>query len=161
MGSLSTFQSSMPPFMFQTYSKPRPVSIAAAVVLRTPAPCTLEARPSSESVVSRGGDVTAPQPELPDELVWRAAGDAHASAVDAVEVVGGAEADQVGRIVASSLRTGLDVVRVHRRPAAAWDPAEVLVAGADAALQRVRLLQLLSPGFYEVLRQRHQALSSR
>src|SRR5438132_2973368 len=105
--------------------------------------------------------VTAPQAELPDELVRRRAGDAHAAAVDAVEVMGGAEADQIRGVIASALGTGLDVVRVHCRPAAARDLAEVLVAGADTPLQRVRLLQLLSPDLHEVLRQRHQALSSR
>src|SRR5207245_9681234 len=52
---------------------------------------------------SRRVDIAAPQAELPGELVRRRAGDWHAAAVDAVEVVGGAEADQVRRVVASSL----------------------------------------------------------
>ena len=104
------------------------------------------------SVISSGGDVTAPQAELPDDFVWRAAGDAHAAAVDAEEVVGGAEADQVLRVVASSLRARDDVVRVHRRPAAAGNLAEVPVTGANAPLQRVRLLELRFPGLDEVLR---------
>src|SRR6266404_4041094 len=76
-------------------------------------------------------------------------------------MVGGAEADQVFRVVASSLRQGNDVVRVHRRPAAARDLAEVVVAGADAALQRVRQLEQRPPGLDEVLRQRYQALARR
>src|SRR2546421_638053 len=48
--------------------------------------------------------VAAPQAELPGELVRRLAADAHAAAVDAEEVVGGAEADQVPGVVGSSLR---------------------------------------------------------
>src|SRR6267378_8632659 len=116
-------------------------------------------RKSSESVVSRGGDVTAPQAELPEELVRSRAGDAHAAAMNAVQVVSCTETDQVLGVVAASLRARLDVVRVHRRPAAARDLAEVPVAGADAALQRVRLLELLSPRVHEVLRQHHKAFS--
>ena len=36
-GRFCSFQSSIPPFMFETCSNPRPVRMAAAVVLRTPA----------------------------------------------------------------------------------------------------------------------------
>src|SRR6267143_4789348 len=113
----------------------------------------------AEVQLSRGGDVTAPEAELPDELVRSRAGDAHAAAMNAVQVVSGTEADQVLGVVAASLRARLDVVRVHRGPAAARDLAEVPVTGADAALQRVRLLELLSPRVHEVLRQRHKAFS--
>jgi len=38
------------------------------------------------------------------------------------QVVGGAEADQVGGIVASAVRTKVDVMEVHRRPDAAHAP---------------------------------------
>src|SRR5467141_3625857 len=109
--------------------------------------------------ISGSGHVTGAQAELPDELVRSRAGDAHAAAMNSVQVVSGTEADQVLGVVAASLRARLDVVRVHRRPAAARDLAEVPVAGADAALQRVRLLELLSPRVHEVLRQRHKAFS--
>src|SRR5467141_717772 len=110
-------------------------------------------------VVSSGGHVTAPEAELPEELVRSRAGDAHAAAMNAVQVVSGTEADQVLGVVAASLRARLDVVRVHRGPAVARDLAEVPVAGADAALERVRLLELCPPRVHEVLRQRHEAFS--
>src|SRR5712664_2760771 len=110
-------------------------------------------------VVSSRGHVTAAEAELPDELVRSRAGDAHAAAMNAVQVVSGTEADQVLGVVAASLRARLDVVRVHRGPTAARDLTEVPVPGADAALQRVRLLELLSPRVHEVLRQRHKAFS--
>src|SRR6267378_4512496 len=109
--------------------------------------------------VSGSGHVTAAQAELPDELVRSRAGDAHAAAMNSVQVVSGTEADQVLGVVAASLRARLDVVRVHRGPAAARGLAEVPVVGADAALQRVRLLELLSPRVHEVLSQRHKAFS--
>src|SRR5712664_2862207 len=109
--------------------------------------------------ISGSGHVTAAQAELPDELVRSRAGDAHAAAMNSVQVVSGTEADQVLGVVAASLRARLDVVRVHRGPAAARDLAEVPVANADAARQRVRLLELCPPRVHEVLRQRHEAFS--
>jgi len=47
-------------------------------------PWTDEVVEGAEVQVSRGGHVTAPQAELPDELVRRRTGNAHAAAVDAV-----------------------------------------------------------------------------
>jgi len=62
-----------------------------------------------------------------------------APAVDPIQVVGSAQADQVPFVVAPALRARFDVMRVHRRPAAARDLAEVPVAGANPPLQRLRL----------------------
>ena len=69
-----------------------------------------------------------PDAELPAELVGCEPGDANEAAVYAVEVVRGAERDQVRWLVAPALGAELDVVRVGRRRAAARDLTEAAVA---------------------------------
>src|SRR6185295_13597981 len=71
------------------------------------------------------------QPEFPDQRVGRRAGDAHSSRVDAVQVVGGAEADLVGVVVSSTVRAVLDVVTMSGGTATARDQAAVAVASED------------------------------
>src|SRR5581483_3655676 len=49
------------------------------------------------------GQVTVLQPELPDEAVGRGPGDAQEAAVDAAEVVRGADGDEIRRVVGASV----------------------------------------------------------
>src|SRR6266850_2343962 len=106
----------------------------------------------------RRGRVAPPQPEFPDEGIGRPAGHPYAPAVDPMQVVGCAEADQVPFAVRPSLRARFDVVRVHRHPAAARDLAKVPVASADPPVQRPRPRQKVLVRLDEVLRQGDEAL---
>src|SRR5512147_2115666 len=82
--------------------------------------------------------------ELPDELVWGAAGEADPAAVDAVEVMGNADADDVPGVVGAALGDGDDVVAVAGEATAARHLA-VLVAPASLLLGRAALLHRRSP----------------
>src|SRR5215468_2115438 len=73
-------------------------------------------------------------------------------------MVGSAEADQVPFVVGPSLRLRDDVVRVHRRPAAAGDLAVVAVAVADLLLERPGPLQEVLVRADEVRREADQAV---
>ena len=79
--------------------------------------------------------------------------------MDPEQVVGGAQADQVGGVVASPLRTKVDVVDMHRRPAAARDLAAVPVAREDPAPGRLDLPHVRLPDLDEVRRHPQDALS--
>jgi hypothetical protein len=81
--------------------------------------------------------------------------------MDAVEVVGGAEAGEVGRRVIATAGAEADVVDVERRAAAAGDLAEIAVAREDPLLDGVPLFELGSPGVDEVLRDPSEALVER
>jgi hypothetical protein len=71
--------------------------------------------------------------------------------VHAVQVVRGAEAREVRRVVAPAVRLVDEVVRLRRRAAAARHLAPAAVAREDAAVRRAARLQRLLPRRDEVL----------
>jgi hypothetical protein len=99
-----------------------------------------------------------PTSQLPRQPVRRPPVDADEPAMNAVQVVRGAERDEVRRLVAPAARAEQHVVRVHRRPAAAGDLAEALVAIDHALLRSGSGRELLLPSVDEVLRHPHAAL---
>src|SRR5512140_1336211 len=109
----------------------------------------------------RSGPRPRPDPaaEDPGERVRRAAGDAQPAAVDAAEVVEGAEADEVLRLVAAAVRPELDVVRVRRAPAAPRHLAEAPVPDPHVARASPPRLGEPPPGLDEVPRDDREAPS--
>src|SRR6267378_1766360 len=82
--------------------------------------------------ISGSGHVTAAQAELPDELVRSRAGDAHAAAMNSVQVVSGTEADLRRAGVDAQLFPGVvadvGVAQVHR-PASDGQGVQALAEG--------------------------------
>src|SRR4051812_39300795 len=101
----------------------------------------------------------APEPEFPDQLVGGASGDSHESVVDAEQVVSGADAEQVGIVVAAALSAIFDVMDMRGGPAAAPDLAAVAVAAEDSVAAGPSLLDVGLPDRDEVRRHLHQALA--
>jgi len=114
------------------------------------------------SQLDRGGHfaaMDAAEPEFPDQLVGRPAGDPHPVLVDAEEMMSGAEAEQVRLVVVAAMRPILDVMHVRGGPAAARNLTAVAVAKEDPLPLRHALLELLLPDGSEVPSQLHQAHS--
>src|SRR5512143_2410060 len=97
--------------------------------------------------------------QLPDQVVGGGAGDAQLAAVDAAQVVGGAQGGQVPRAVAAALGAADEVVPLGRGAAAARGGAPAPVPIPDPPRQGAPLLQERSPGLEEVPGDEEHALA--
>src|SRR5438105_13412217 len=81
--------------------------------------------------------------------------------VHPVQVMRGAQADEVRGVVAAARRAELHVVDVSRRPTAAWHLAESSIARQDPPLRCALLFQRRFPRVDEVLCDPPEALARR
>src|SRR5438132_2821859 len=105
--------------------------------------------------------VRAPLAKLPFQSMRRHAADPDPPLVHPVQVMRGAQADEVRGVVAAARRAELHVVDVSRRPTAAWHLAESPIARQDPPLRCALLLQRRFPRVDEVLCDPPEALARR
>src|SRR5207302_992497 len=134
-----------------------PVALAIGWVLMMSLAVRDLGRRSASGNCRRGP--AAAQAELPYQLVGRRPGDPHPLFVDAEEVVGGTEAEQIRFVVAAALGPIFEVMHVRGGAAAPWDLAAMAVAAEDPHPLRHSDLEMGLPDGDEVLRHLHQAHS--